>query len=101
MLSILQQLVDKLTIARNGHLGTGMIGTSFVLDVLAREGRNDLVAMMMAKKAYPSRGSLSEARGVTTWPETWTGWGSQTDIQVFRFTASTSGKRMFDRISVR
>ena len=74
---ILQQLVDNITVTRNGHLGTGMIGTSFMLDLLAREGRNDLVAMMMAKKTYPSWGFLSETRGVTTWPESWTGWGSQ------------------------
>ena len=74
---ILQQLIDNLTITRNGHLGTGMIGTSFMLDLLSREGRNDLVSMMMAKTTYPSWGFLSETRGVTTWPETWTGWGSQ------------------------
>ena len=74
---ILQQLVDNITITRNGHLGTGLIGTSFMLDLLAREGRNDLVSMMMTKTTYPSWGFLSETRGVTTWPETWTGWGSQ------------------------
>lgn len=75
--AILQRLVDNITITRNGHLGTGLIGTSFLLDLLAREGRNDLAAMMMNQKTYPSWGFLSEVRSCTTWPETWTGWGSQ------------------------
>ena len=74
---ILQQLVDNITVTRNGHLGTGLIGTSFMIDLLVKEGRNDLVALMMAKTTYPSWGFLSEVRGCTTWPETWTGWGSQ------------------------
>ena len=75
--AILQQLVDNITVTRNGHLGTGLIGTSLMLDLLAREGRNDLVSLMMNQTNYPSWGFLSEIRGCTTWPETWTGWGSQ------------------------
>jgi len=75
--SFLRQLADSIAVTSSGHLGTGMIGTSFMLDLLAREGRNDLVSQMMAKTTYPSWGFLSETRGVSTWPETWTGWGSQ------------------------
>ena len=73
---ILKQLEDAIA-AKNGHLDTGMLGTSMMLELLAREGRNDLAATMMAQTTYPGWGFLIETRGVTTWPETWTGWGSQ------------------------
>ncbi len=73
---ILKQLEDAIA-AKQGHLDTGMLGTPLMLDLLARENRNDLVATMMAQTTYPSWGFLEEKRKVTTWPETWTGWGSQ------------------------
>jgi alpha-L-rhamnosidase len=73
---VLERLEEAIA-AKNGHLDTGMLGTSMMLDLLARENRNDLVATMMAKTTYPSWGFLAEKRKVTTWPETWTGWGSQ------------------------
>ncbi len=73
---ILKRLEEAIA-AKNGHLDTGMLGTSMMLDLLARENRNDLVATMMAQTTYPSWGFLAEKRKVTTWPETWTGWGSQ------------------------
>ena len=48
-----------------------------LLDLLTRENRPDLVARIMNQTSYPSWGFLLEERGVTTWPETWSGWGSQ------------------------
>jgi len=70
---ILQKLEETIR-AKGGHLDTGIHGTNFLLELLAEEGRHDLIA---GKTNYPSWGFLIEKRRVTTWPETWTGWGSQ------------------------
>ena len=48
-----------------------------MLDLLNHENRNDLVASMMNQTTYPGWGFLLNERKVTTWPETWSGWGSQ------------------------
>ena len=74
---ILKQLEDEIIVAKKGHLDTGLLGTCLMLDLLTRENRNDLIALMMGQTTYPGWGFLVENRKVTTWPETWTGWGSQ------------------------
>jgi alpha-L-rhamnosidase len=79
--AILKQLEDEIVVAKKGHIDAGMLGSSLMLDLLAKENRSDLVALMMGQTTYPGWGFLVEKRKVTTWPETWTGWGSQV-IQV-------------------
>jgi alpha-L-rhamnosidase len=74
---ILRQLEEDIVVAKDGHLDTGLQGTFMLLDLLTRENRPDLVARIMNQTRYPSWGFLLEERGVTTWPETWSGWGSQ------------------------
>jgi alpha-L-rhamnosidase len=74
---ILKQLEDDIVIAKQGHLDTGLQGTFLLLDLLTKENRNDLVALMMNQTTFPSWGFLVKERNVTTWPETWSGWGSQ------------------------
>jgi alpha-L-rhamnosidase len=75
--AIFKQLEDDIVIARKGHLDTGLQGTSMLLDLLTRENRSDLVARMMNQTTFPGWGFLVKERKVTTWPETWSGWGSQ------------------------
>jgi alpha-L-rhamnosidase len=48
-----------------------------LLDLLAQENRPDLAALIMGQETYPGWGFLLKERQVTTWPESWTGWGSQ------------------------
>jgi len=48
-----------------------------LLDLLTKENRSDLVALMMNQTTFPGWGFLVKERKVTTWPETWSGWGSQ------------------------
>jgi len=75
--AILKQLEDDIVIAKQGHLDTGLLGTFMLLDLLTKENRNDLVALMMNQTTFPGWGFLIKERNVTTWPETWSGWGSQ------------------------
>ena len=75
--AILRQLEDDIVITKKGHLDTGLQGTFMLLDLLTKENRNDLVALMMNQTTFPGWGYLIKERNVTTWPETWSGWGSQ------------------------
>ena len=59
------------------HLDTGMHGTRMLMETLMEENRDDLIAKITNQETYPSWGFLIKKRHVTTWPETWTGWGSQ------------------------
>jgi alpha-L-rhamnosidase len=74
---ILAQLEHNIVVKKNGHLDAGMLGTFLMLDLLNKENRNDLVALIMGQTTYPGWGFLVEEMGLTTWPETWSGWGSQ------------------------
>jgi alpha-L-rhamnosidase len=75
--AIFKQLEDDIVIAKKGHLDTGLQGTFMLLDLLTKENRSDLVALMMNQTTFPGWGFLVKERKVTTWPETWSGWGSQ------------------------
>jgi alpha-L-rhamnosidase len=75
--AILKQLEEAIVTQAKGHLATGLQGTFLMLDLLNQENRNDLVALMMNQTTYPGWGFLLNERKVTTWPETWSGWGSQ------------------------
>lgn len=74
---ILAQLEQEITVNKKGHLDTGLLGTFILIDLLLHEDRNDLVAMIMGQTTYPGWGYLIKDLGLKTWPETWSGWGSQ------------------------
>jgi len=75
--AIFKQLEDDIVIAKKGHLDTGLQGTFMLLALLTQENRNDLVDLMVNQTTFPGWGFLIKERKVTTWPETWSGWGSQ------------------------
>ena len=74
---ILAKLEHDIVVNQNGHLDAGLLGTYLMLDLLNKEGRNDLIALIMGQTTYPGWGFLVKEMGLTTWPETWSGWGSQ------------------------
>jgi alpha-L-rhamnosidase len=74
---IFKQLEDDIVVGKQGHLDTGLQGTFLLLDLLTKENRSDLVARVMSQTTFPGWGFLLKERQVTTWPETWSGWGSQ------------------------
>lgn len=73
---ILAQLEHEIVVNKNGHLETGLLGTFLMIDLLIKENRNDLVALMMEQTTYPGWGFFIKEPGLNTWPETWSGWGS-------------------------
>ena len=74
---IFKQLEDNIVVEKKGHLDVGLQGSYMLLDLLAQENRPDLAALIMGQETYPGWGFLIKERKVTTWPETWSGWGSQ------------------------
>ena len=66
----LEHLVRDITDKHNGHLTTGIFGTRFMLDVLSREGRAEVVNRMVNFRDFPGWGHMLD-RGATTLWEHW------------------------------
>src|SRR5262249_48181720 len=66
-----RRLVDK--IAENGwRLGTGFLGTPYLLSVLTDTGHGDVAYRLLLNTEYPSWGYLVEQGATTMW-ERWNG----------------------------
>jgi alpha-L-rhamnosidase len=66
----LEHLVRDITDKHNGHLTTGIFGTRFMLDVLSREGRAEVVNTMVNLRDFPGWSHMLD-RGATTLWEHW------------------------------
>ena len=72
---VLANLENEIRVKNDGHLNTGMLGTYFMLQYLTREGRSDLVYLMMKQKTYPGWGYMVSSGANTCW-EQWNGYWS-------------------------
>jgi alpha-L-rhamnosidase len=66
-----QKLVDKIE-ANHDLLGTGFLGTPYLLEELTKSGHADLAYRLLLNTAYPSWGYLVEHGATTMW-ERWNG----------------------------
>jgi len=66
-----ERLVRKIE-ANHWLLGTGFLGTPYLLAVLSDTGHNDVAYRLLLNKEYPSWGYLIEHGATTTW-ERWNG----------------------------
>jgi len=66
----LAHLARDITDKHDGHLTTGIFGTRYMLDVLSREGRADVVNDMVNLPDFPGWGNML-AQGATTLWEHW------------------------------
>jgi alpha-L-rhamnosidase len=69
--AVAQKLVDKIE-ANHGMLGTGFLGTPYLLAVLTDTGHRDLAYHLLLNTTYPSWGYLV-GHGATTMWERWNG----------------------------
>ena len=69
--AIAQKLVDKIE-ANHGLLGTGFLGTPYLLAVLTESGHRDLAYHLLLNTQYPSWGYLVDHGATTMW-ERWNG----------------------------
>jgi alpha-L-rhamnosidase len=75
-----QKLVDKIQ-KNNGLLGTGFLGTPYLLEELTKTGHADLAYKLLMNTQYPSWGYVVEHGATTTW-ERWNGDQMKDDPQM-------------------
>ncbi|MBN1349412.1 family 78 glycoside hydrolase catalytic domain [candidate division KSB1 bacterium] len=75
---ILQKVIDDIVSNHEGHLTTGILGTKYMIDMLAREGRNDIAYLLANKTGYPSWDDMLKNR--TTISENWNQSGSNNHV---------------------
>jgi alpha-L-rhamnosidase len=63
----LAHLVKDITDKHNGHLTTGIFGTRYMLDVLSRERRAEVVNNMVNLRDFPGWGYMLEQGATTLW----------------------------------
>jgi alpha-L-rhamnosidase len=69
---VFQALVRKIEEQNKGHIGTGLVGGQWLLQVLSDNGRPDVAYEIASQKSYPSWGYMS-GKGATTIWELWNG----------------------------
>ena len=69
--AVAKKLVDKIE-ANHGLLGTGFLGTPYLLAVLTESGHQDLAYHLLLNTSYPSWGYLIDHGATTMW-ERWNG----------------------------
>jgi alpha-L-rhamnosidase len=67
-----EALVRKIEEQYKGHIGTGLIGGQWLMQVLSDNGRPDVAYEIASQKSYPSWGYMS-GKGATTIWELWNG----------------------------
>ncbi len=65
------QLVRTITTTNNSHLDTGIFGTRFLVDALARIGRVDVAMTVLGQQTYPGFGYEISQGATSPWEE-WT-----------------------------
>jgi alpha-L-rhamnosidase len=64
------RLFDDIVYKHNSHLTTGIIGTKYIMELLTRNGANDLAYDIAVKTDYPSWGYMIMNGATTLW-ELW------------------------------
>ena len=77
--AVMNTLVKDIVEINNGHPTTGYMGTKYLLDLLTKKGREDIVWKMALNTDFPSWSHFLKD-GRTTITEAWTGSGSQNHL---------------------
>jgi alpha-L-rhamnosidase len=70
--AVFDRLVEKIMGEGQGHIGTGLIGGQWLMQVLSDNGRADVAYALASQKTYPSWGYMIEKGATTIW-ELWNG----------------------------
>lgn len=70
--SVFRKITDKIMVENQGHIGTGVIGTQWLMRGLTVNGRPDIALRLATAKDYPSWGYMVENGATTIW-ELWNG----------------------------
>lgn len=69
---VCERLVEKITGESRNHVGTGLVGSQWLLRTLSDNGQSDLAYTLASQKTYPSWGYMVEKGATTLW-ELWNG----------------------------
>lgn len=69
---VLDSIVEKTEVERDGHVSTGVVGIQYLMRCLTKYGRQDLAYKLATQETYPSWGYMAK-RGATTIWELWNG----------------------------
>ncbi len=69
---LFQHLVSKIADESQGHVGTGLIGGQWLMQVLTANGRPDLAYQIATRSTYPGWGYMVSKDATTIW-ELWNG----------------------------
>lgn len=69
---VAKQVVTQIITRHNGHISTGVIGTSWILRGLSDNGFSDVAYLLATNTTYPSWGYMAQQGATTIW-ELWNG----------------------------
>lgn len=69
---VIETLKNEISVKYKNHLNTGIFGTQFLFETLARNGLNDIAYATMNQDDYPSFGNWLKQGATVTW-EKWNG----------------------------
>ena len=75
---VMKNLLDDILINQKGHLTTGILGTKYMVDLLTREDRSDIVYLLVTQRDYP--GWIDLIKNRTTLSERWDQGGSNNHV---------------------
>jgi hypothetical protein len=73
--AVLSRLEQEIVVKKKGHVDTGIHGTYYLIKLLMKQNRNDLIFQMASQKTYPGWGHMLEQGATTLW-EQWDGLNS-------------------------
>ena len=73
---VVETLKEEIAVRYKGHFNTGIFGTRFLLEMLARHDMNNLACDMMNQTDFPSFGDMIRQGATTMW-EQWDGKNSR------------------------
>jgi len=76
--AVLQNLVDNIEKENKGHVTTGILGTKYMMQELAKEDRNDVAYLLATQTDYP--GWFDMLKNRTTFSERWDQGGSNNHV---------------------
>ncbi len=70
--ALFDNLIHKIDVESNGHVGVGLIGAQWLMRTLSDNGRPDIAFRIATQKTYPGWGYMIEKGATTIW-ELWNG----------------------------
>lgn len=70
--TLFDNLIHKIDVESNGHVGVGLIGAQWLMRTLSDNGRPDVAYRIATQKTYPGWGYMIEKGATTIW-ELWNG----------------------------